>query len=253
MITTPRLKKGLGWKPDLPDQRDKAYVAAPVKLPSSVDLRSKMPPVYDQGQLGSCTANAIGAHLDFNRTLQGEKLITPSRLFIYYNERVLENSVSSDSGATMRDSIKAVVKFGACPESEWKYLVSKFADKPAAQCFTDALQFQALTYLNIRRSLNTMKSCLASGFPFVAGITVYDSFESAQVAKDGKVPLPNSNEAVLGGHAILIVGYDDKTNSFICRNSWGASWGDKGYFYMPYTYLLRSDLSASFWTLRKVE
>lgn len=244
-----------GWLRDIPDQRDFIYAPSTAAVPVSADLRSGLPPVYDQGQLGSCTANAIAAHLDFDRHKQGEAFITPSRLFIYYNERKDQGTTKSDAGSTIRESVKAVVKYGACQESLWPYIVSKFASKPTKPDYTAALKYEGLTYQSIARDANTMQACLASGLPFVIGFTVYESFESAAVAKNGIVPLPAASESVLGGHAVLVCGYTtiNGQSYWIVRNSWGASWGDKGYFYMPQSYLLNSKLSSDFWVLQTVK
>src|SRR5579871_2128054 len=159
-----------GWVPDLPDGRDQLYRApkAAGVLPKSVDLRKGCPPVYDQGQLGSCTANAIAAALEFDQRKQKlAQLFTPSRLFIYYNERVIEGSTSSDSGAMLRDGIKAVASDGACPEPMWPYVESKFADCPAAACYKVGKTHPALGYSRIPQVLVQMKTCLAAGYPFV--------------------------------------------------------------------------------------
>lgn len=244
-----------GWRPDLPDQRDHLFMLAPTALPSEVDLRAQMPPVYDQGQLGSCTANAIAAHLDFNRAKQGEAFISPSRLFIYYNERVAEGTVDSDSGATIRESVKAITSFGAPHEKLWPYLISKFTRKPSKAAYTEGATTEAMTYQRLPRATSVFQACLAQGYPFVIGFTVYESFESASVAKDGIMSMPAPSEQVLGGHAVCVVGYKTINGKlyFIVRNSWGSAWGDKGYFYMPAEYLLSSKLSSDFWTLRKIK
>jgi C1A family cysteine protease len=252
-----------GWIPDLPDQRDHIY-AAPVKflqkLPAKVDLRSQCPPVYDQGQIGSCTANAIGAAIQFDQMKQKlTQTFTPSRLFIYYNERSMEGTVNSDSGAYIRDGIKSVAKQGACPESIWPYDGSQFPPnpkltlKPSKDCYKEAAKHKAIEYQRLVQNTNQMKGCLASGYPFVFGFTVYYSFESPEVKKTGHAPMPAPNEQVLGGHAVLAVGYDDSKQWFIVRNSWGKSWGMKGYFTMPYAYLIDNNLSDDFWTIRLVK
>jgi C1A family cysteine protease len=251
-----------GWKPDLPDQRDLLYAApftAVTALPTKVDLRKGCPPVYDQGHLGSCTANAIGGGFQFDQIKEGLKSVVPSRLFIYYNERDMEGTVDQDSGAYIRDGIKSVNKLGVCPETMWPYDGSLFPPnprltlKPSAACYTEAKKHTAVQYARVPRTEQQMKGCLASGYPFVYGFTVYESFESSQVAKTGVVPMPKSGEEVLGGHAVLAVGYDDPSRRFIVRNSWGTGWAIKGYFTVPYAYLLDANLSDDFWTIRLVK
>ena len=248
---------GYGWNRDLPDGRDFMY-GAPAEvvrqLPESVDLRSGCPPVYDQGQLGSCTANAIGGALEFAQIKQKSKSpFTPSRLFIYYNERVIEHTVDSDSGAQIRDGVKSVHKLGAPPETDWPYDINQFSHKPPEKAYTDAKNYQTILYQRVTPTLGQLKGCLASGFPFVFGFTVYESFESQEMANTGHLGMPGSGEKQLGGHAVLAVGYQDSSQSFIVRNSWGADWGIKGYFTMPYPYLLQETLASDFWTIRSVE
>jgi C1A family cysteine protease len=245
-----------GWVPDLPDQRDFSYSAPSpllMALPTSKDLRPNCPPVYDQGQLGSCTGNSIAGAIQFEQIKQGVSNFVPSRLFIYYNERVIENTVNSDSGAQIRDGIKVVAKQGAPPETDWPYDISKFADKPPAVAFSDAAKNKVLSYQRVTRALSQFKGCLASGYPFVFGFTVYDSFESTTVAQTGNAPMPQPGEKVVGGHAVVAVGYDDQNQWFIVRNSWADTWGMKGYFTLPYQYLLETNLSDDFWTIRMVE
>jgi C1A family cysteine protease len=247
--------KRFGWVPDLPDHRDHFYAAPLVnlgKLPDKVDLRPNCPPVYDQGQLGSCTANAIAGAIEFGRMKEHKQDVVPSRLFIYYNERVMEGTVNSDSGAMIRDGIKSVATDGDAPETEWPYDITKFTEKPPAKVYSDAKQYKVLQYQRVLRNLTQMKGCLASGYPFVFGFSVYESFESPEVAKTGQVSMPGSNEQEIGGHAVVAVGYDDSQQRFIVRNSWGGDWGIAGYFTMPYTYLTDSNLSDDFWTIRLV-
>jgi C1A family cysteine protease len=246
-----------GWIPDLPDARDhqfSALMAVLGTLPLSVDLRPQLPTPYDQGQLGSCTGNAIAGAVQFDRRKQGQGPdFVPSRLFIYYNERVIEGTVKQDAGAQIRDGIKSVAAQGVPPEKDWAYDIKKFASKPPAAAYKDALSNRASSYSAVSRNLTQMKGCLAAGYPFVFGFTVYDSFESDAVTKTGVVPMPDlANERMLGGHAVLAVGYDDKQQRFIVRNSWGPVWGMKGYFTMPYAYLLDPHLSSDFWTIRVI-
>jgi C1A family cysteine protease len=245
-----------GWVRDLPDQRDHLY-AAPVAfltaLPPLVDLRPNCPPIYDQGQLGSCTANGIGGAIQFERMKQNlSPNFVPSRLFVYYNERVIEHTVNTDSGAQIRDGIKSVAKQGDCPETEWPYDITKFTVKPPTRCYTDAVKYRAVQYQKLVQDINQMKGCLASGYPFVFGFTVYESFESNAVASSGVVPMPQPSEQVVGGHCVDAVGYDDSQQRFIVRNSWGTSWGMNGYCTMPYAYLTDPNLASDFWTIRLV-
>jgi C1A family cysteine protease len=208
--------------------------------------------VYDQGQLGSCTANAIGGAIEFDQRKQGTNEFMPSRLFIYYNERVIEGTVSHDSGAQIRDGIKSVATLGAPSEADWPYDITNFAQQPPEAAFNDAKQDIVSSYARVAQLLIQMQGCLASGYPFVFGFTVYDSFESDAVAQTGTVPMPGPGENVLGGHAVVAVGYDDSKRVFIVRNSWGDGWGVKGYCFMPYEYLLTPTLSSDFWTIRSV-
>lgn len=245
-----------GWVRDLPDQRDHLYAAPAeflLKLPPNVDLRPQCPAIYDQGQLGSCTANAIAAALEFDQMKENQpNIFLPSRLFIYYNERALEGTVNEDSGAQIRDGIKTVAKQGDCPEALWPYDITKFAIKPPEQCYQQALKFKAVQYQRVSQMLNQLKGCLASGYPFVFGFTVYNSFESQQVAQTGHASMPSPSETVIGGHAVVAVGYDDSQSWFIVRNSWGDGWGMKGYFTLPYAYLLDQNLASDFWTIHVV-
>ncbi len=256
MNTTPVRKIArYGWRPDLPDHRDLRFYAGinEIKvLPPRVDLRFKCPPVYDQGELGSCTANAIAAAIEFDLIRQQLPVVAPSRLFIYYNERAIEGTVDSDSGAQIRDGVKSVAAVGDCPETEWPYDIAKFRVKPSPACYADAQQYKVLQYQRLTPVLNQLRGCLAAGFPFVFGFTVYESFESPEVAKTGIVGMPALSDQVIGGHAVLAVGYDDAHQVFIIRNSWGLKWGQAGYFTLPYTYLGNRDLADDFWTIRVV-
>lgn len=247
---------GFGWVPDLPDQRDLLYSAPMMvmkKLPSKIDLRRRCPPVYNQGHLGSCTANALGAAFQFGRRRQKLKNFPPSRLFIYYNERVIINTINSDSGAYIRDGIKSLNNKGVCPETQWKYIIEKFTEKPPKKCYTDALKCTIKSYQRLSNTiLSQLQGCLAEGYPFVFGFTVYQSFNTEEVARTGIMPMPKRKEKVLGGHAVMAVGYDDSRQAVIVRNSWGKEWGDKGHFYMPYAYISNSNLCDDFWTIRIV-
>ncbi|MEO8766676.1 MAG: C1 family peptidase [Ginsengibacter sp.] len=247
---------GFGWVPDLPDQRDLIYTAPVMVMKSislKVDLRSKCPVVYNQGPLGSCTANALSGAFQFNMKKQKLKDFIPSRLFLYYNERVKIKTVNSDSGAYIRDGIKSLNVNGICPEKEWPYIIEKFKEKPSKKCYDDALKATVKTYARItNNNLTHLQACLSEGYPFVFGFTVYESFQSGAVAKTGMMPMPKPKEKVLGGHAVMAVGYDNIRQVVIVRNSWGKEWADKGYFYMPYSYITSNSLCDDFWTIRNV-
>jgi C1A family cysteine protease len=253
-----------GWRPDKPDFRDFKFTGhiSAAALPSFVDLRSKFPAIYNQQQLGSCTANSIAGIVEFDLIRQkllfaGSTSYMPSRLFIYYNERVMEGTVDQDAGAEIRDGIKSINVQGVCAESEWPYNVNAFATKPPTACFTNALKNKSVYYQSINQDLADMQSCLAGGFPFSFGFTVYDSFESDAVAATGIVPMPQATESVLGGHAVAAVGYNSDTSTvngvpaqtFIVRNSWGPYWGVNGYCFMPFVYLSNQNLSSDFWKI----
>jgi C1A family cysteine protease len=254
-MTIRKIKK-YGWRKDHLDQRDKIYRAAsmPPILPKSVDLQPKCPPVYDQGQLGSCTANAIAGAIEFDLKAQGLTDFVPSRLFIYYNERVIENDVDQDNGAEIRDGIKSVATQGVCPETEWPYSDqgTQFAVVPTPTCYADALKVKALSYQSAPQDAISIKTILASGRPIVFGFSVYESFESDEVASTGMVPMPSPTDSPIGGHAVLAVGYDDIAQRFLVRNSWGQEWGLQGYFKMPYAYLLDENLASDLWVVQTI-
>ncbi|MDP4161407.1 MAG: C1 family peptidase, partial [Bacillota bacterium] len=246
-------KKVYKLKPDHEDLRDKVFRATLYKnemiLPKSVDLRSGCSQVVDQGELGSCTANAIASGLREYWEIGAGKLTPLSRLWLYWQERNLEGTVDEDAGAFIRDGMKVLQKMGCAPEVDWPYDIKKFKETPPKKATKDALEFKISEYHRVT-NLTTLKAALAEGYPVVIGIKVYQSFESDQVAKNGIVPLPKLWEPFLGGHAVLAVGYDDaKYNGqgyVTCRNSWGATWGDKGYFYLPYGYF--SGYVTDMWT-----
>ena len=188
-----------GWVPDIPDNRDimfrKVYRIS-ATLPASVDLRPQCPAVEDQGQLGSCTANALAGALEFLMIKDNKPYADMGRLFIYYNERVIEGTADQDAGAMIRDGIKTLASQGACTEKLWPYDISQFAVKPPDACYQEGLNYEITSYQRID-TVDEMRSCLADGFAFVFGFTVYDSFESQAVAKTGVVPMPAPNEQVL--------------------------------------------------------
>ena len=236
--------RGYGWRPQLPDVRDRQYTRRLTGArPPECDLRPSMPAVYDQGHLGSCTGNSIAAAMEYERDRQGLSDFVPARLFIYYNERALEGTVSSDSGAVIRDGVKVVNTDGVCPETLWPYDIGMFAVKPPKRCYVAALTDKAVQYLAVQ-TLGDLKDSISSSLAVVFGFTVYESFESPSVAHTGVMPMPQPGEATVGGHCVVAVGYSDPKSQVIVRNSWGPSWGDAGYFYMPYEYMTGTTTSS---------
>ena len=248
-------KHGYGYIPDVQDDRDLAFQAvrpSTSPLPPSVDLRKYCSPVRDQGQLGSCTGFAIAVGLrEFLLIKIGAPLVPLAPLFVYYEERFIEHTVSQDAGAQPRDGMKVLTKMGVSPEKDDPYNVAAFTKKPSAKAKKDAANFKIAAYHRLK-NLVDVESALAGGNGVVMGFKVYESFESDSVAKKGKMPMPASSESVVGGHAVFIAGYQTDPGTagggyLIVKNSWSTSWGDQGYFYMPYAYI-RPDLVSDLWT-----
>ena len=241
-----------GWRRSLPDYRDfKFKITAPVELPPIVYLRPNCPKVYDQGHLGSCTANAIAGAVEFDLLKQSKTDFTPSRLFIYFNERLMEGTVNQDAGAEIKDGIKSISQAGVCDEVLWPYGISLLTTKPP-QSIYDAAKCDLITKYEMigTGNLDLMKQSLANGLPFIFGFTVFDSFQSLSTASTGIVNMPNPNENVLGGHAVMCVGYSEPDQRFIIRNSWGEKWGIKGYFTFPYEYM--RTMASDIWIINAV-
>ncbi len=239
-----------GWKRPLPMQKNFMYYPArgALAIPSAVDLENLMPPVYDQGDLGSCTANAGAGLAEFVMKKIGKSFFTPARLAIYYWNRVADGTVKEDAGSSLSQTMTTLETVGVPHESNWWYNPAKFAVKPNKKVVDDASKHIMLNGLSIQQDLNHMRACLAEGFPFMFGFTVYESFESDAMAKNGIMTMPVRGEKILGGHAVLAVGYDDSKNLFKVRNSWGVDWADKGYFYMPYEFIGSNNFADDFWT-----
>lgn len=220
-------------------------------LPAHVDLRRQCPPIYDQGLLNSCSAHALGAAVWFEALKRDVKpALRPSRLFVYYIERSIERQPRCNVPVCLRDGHKALKRFGVCKESQWRYVIGKFSIRPPETCFKAAAAVQLTQYARVKRDLQHLKACLAGGYAITMGMSVYESFESRRVKRTGVVPMPEPHERLLGGHAVLVVGYRNESQSFIVRNSWGTKWGRSGYCFLPYDYLMsRKRYAWDFWTI----
>ena len=242
-----------GWKPSLPDLRDHVADASELKILDEVDPRADLPDVFDQGHLGSCTANAVAGAVEYDAKLNGSDPGFLSRLWIYYYERKLEGApADQDTGAFGRDGFKVCQKLGVPLEQDWPYDITKFSDEPPSSLDAEAQQHRISNYRAVPRNLDSIKAVLSNRQTMAFGFSVYETFESPDVAKTGIVPLPTRGEKVLGGHEVLLVGYlKDEPNYGLVRNSWGTDWGIKGYFLMPWAYLLDSHLASDFRTIRR--
>jgi len=238
------------WQPDKLDTRDYKYTVTQKVSPNIVDLRSYCSPIENQGSLGSCTGQAIAGAIELLNK-RSRKPTDVSRLFIYYYERLLLGTVNYDSGAYIRDGIKATNHYGTSLESYWPYDIRKFKQEPITEAKTDALKRKVTRYERVE-NFNGCIDALSNGFPVIMGFHVYTSFMSASVARTGNMPYPNTKrERLLGGHAVLLVGYDKRKKVFIARNSWGTSWGDRGYFYMPFN-VVNPSMSSDYWIIKSV-
>jgi len=223
------------------------------RLPAVVDLRRHCPPVYDQLHLNSCSANAIAAALRYDELREGHPDVSsPSRLFIYYNERVLAGVTDTNSAVSLRYGYRTVAALGTCPEAMWPYLERRFRRMPTPACFRAALRRRAIAYYRIRRAIVQLRACLAEGFPFVMALAVHHSMMGRAVTRTGMVPVPTRHDPLRGGHAVLAVGYDHARRLILFRNSWGRAWGDGGYGYLPYAFVASANLTWDFWTMRRV-
>ena len=224
-------------------------------LPSILKLNDNIKlPVLSQGDLGSCTANAISNAILYDLKKNKKMPYQPSRLYIYYFSRFLEDNVDDDSGCNLRDAMKAIVKFGACDELLYPYKIQKFNKMPNKICIKQGKQrIKKIKYMSVCQNLNTIKNCLFNNYPIILGIELYDSSESDESLKSGNIQIPNvSNETYIGGHCILLMGYNDEKKIFYFLNSWGADAGENGYFYIPYSYILDSKLAMDFWIIQSV-
>lgn len=240
------------------DPRDKLFKNVfPVKdvaqLPAKVDLaQDGWGTILDQGELGSCVSNSVAYCIRYVRQKEKLSVFDPSRLYIYYYGRLVEGDpIREDTGLYIRTGFQSVQKYSVCSERNWPYIIAKFVEEPNKYAQNAAKQHKTFQYLAVGQTLPELKSCLADGYPVSFGMTVFESFMSTYVATTGKVPVPKFDaEQQVGGHALTIIGYDDSINCFKIVNSWSDSWGEKGFCYIPYDYILNSTYVNDFWTPR---
>lgn len=224
---------------DKPDSRDYHYKSTGRSIRDQVDLRTWASPVENQLELGSCTGQAVvGAY----ELLLNQKFPTLfkdlSKLFVYYNARLLGGNVLEDEGAYLRDAIKAVKKYGICDETVWPYIIENFDISPTESSYTDAKKRNIKNYYRVY-TVNEMLDALNQNYPIIIATLVYDSFDSV-AGTTGVVPMPKAEEHVQGGHAMCLVGYNMRKRLFLARNSFGEDWGFKGYCWIPFDYVEES-------------
>lgn len=238
-----------GWIKDKPDSRDIPYVPleARATLPPSADI--VLPPVYNQGNLGSCVANALCTTFDY----LDKTRFKPSRLFLYYNCRKRQGTVDYDSGSTIRTGFQSMNGDGICPERLHPYIIEKFMEKPSADDYKNAKFHKAIQYRYVENNLSALKTAIVNKLPVCFGFIVYESFvdNTKWNPATDPMPIPAEGEKVLGGHAVVACGYDDTKGCFKIRNSWGTGYGDEGHFWMPYDFIT-SDECADFWVLERI-
>lgn len=242
----------LGALRDTIDERDLIYRPPGAALPQKVDLRAHCGPSYNQLPLQSCSAHAIGSAITWLANHAGKPIAPPSRLFIYFNSRRIEGTQATDGGATMRNAIKSIARYGTCPETDWPYDTTAFATPPPQPCYDNA-HVHAVGYQRIDRDLVALRSCLAEGFPFAFAMEAYAQPFTAASTNGGHLALPQPGDTLCGGHAVLAVGYDDVAKTVIVLNSLGPTFGTNGYFMMPYAYFTQADLTYDLWTIRRID
>jgi C1A family cysteine protease len=235
---------------EMPSERVFSLRNPPADDPNLVGL----PPVLDQGELGSCTANGMANCLRVCEMKENpdEMSLLRSRLFIYYYSRLREGNVDTDSGAEIRDVVKVVKCRGACLESEWPYDISQFTVEPTKECQTHARAHRAVQYESVEQNLEALKTAIRTGFPVVFGFVVYDSIQTPDVGKTGVIPMPTNSDKAIGGHCVILTGWDDNKRLFQIMNSWSDKWGDDGFGYLSYDYILTDYLASDFWRITYV-
>lgn len=235
-----------GWIPDNPDCHDQYTIYSSANNTHLVDLRNISPGIYNQRVIKSGVANALAGLYEFHLIQKDINIVfIPSRLFIYYNQRVLMNSTEYDSGSQIKTGLQVLKQYGVCPETKWPYHNDYLEYEPLNECYEYPIE--KFTYYRLHHTIDSLKSALTNKNPFVFGMALYSEF--LEIKEDGVLAMPNKDSKYLGGQCVMAVGYDDNKQSFIIRNSFGVEWGDKGHFYMPYDYITETNLCRDFWII----
>lgn len=263
-----QIQSKLGYVKDVPDSRDYIYEPMPLKQvvkprfrqnpqprfrpvapPVKSSLQSTLAPVLDQGNLGSCVSNAVSNTMkciDIKNN-RSNRVGLYSRLFNYYNTRILENSVFNDDGCQIRNAVKVINKIGSTDEIIWPYTISKFRDKPTQTAYSDAVTKKITKYRRVNQTRTDIKSCINSGYPVIIGFLCFSSMFTLNAFNTGNIPMPKRGEQIYGGHCVIIVGYNDATQTYDFQNSWGTSWGNQGFGTIPYAFIENPNYATDFW------
>lgn len=241
-----------GWRPDVPDVKDPICKIKAAKGVTSIDLRDSgfLPEVQEVANTAAAVGFAVSSVIEYGlKAVSSPKLYTPSELFIYYNARVMDGTQNNpNAGASIRNGCRTFSDLGAPPEDYWPFNVYRVVEKPDQDAYNDSVRGLVKKYERVVNSdPANITAVLSNSIPVIFGMSIYDSFMTATVAKNGKVKMPTSTDTLLGGHVMTLVGYN--STSFIARNVWGSEWGDNGYCYIPYDYLTNTNMADDFWAI----
>lgn len=254
LLYSHKIQRKWGWKPSLPDHRDWQHKFSTKHLseddfPEIIDLSKYLPPVLDQGRIGDCTAHAITECFRSERIKSGLEDFDMARLQLYWDERSIEGTTDSDSGAMIRDGVKSLADKGVAHEALWPCTDDDLYKQPSVNVYVDAQNYKISKFASVDVNPASIMEALNAGHPVMIGISVFDSLESKEVAESGVVPMPGENDKVLGGHAVLLFSSDRNKRMFKIRNSWGENWGDHGNFWAPFDYIGSEKFGSDYWII----
>lgn len=251
LIIDPIKYNRYGCNNDCKDKRDFQYTPQKeICLERIFTLCKKMPPILNQGKLGSCAINSICNVIRYCEMIEDKDYSKQlSSLFVYYNVRNMEGNVNEDSGAQIRNVLKSINTHGACYEKTWPNNITQFAEKPTPSCYKEGKDHRTIRYERITQDITHIKYAIQSGFPVVFGLSVFESIEQKSVIKFGIIPFPLNGSKKIGNHCAICCGWDDSRRLFTIMNSWGTNWGDNGYGYISYDYLSNPNFARDFWKI----